>query len=307
MPKVTVTMGVRNMARYVGAAIESVRAQTLQDWEFILVDDASEDGTPEVIQSYLQDPRIHLVRLDHWSGLGTARNAGFQKAGSPFITMLDGDDAYLPDALELLVNAISQSPSDIGVVYGDHIRLDDATGQKTLVRVVPPMSKPALFRQICCINPVLPSACIMRRQVWEEYGPHDVVNNYSTEFDLWTRSLQTYSIAKIDAPVVVYRRHAEQVTAPAKWAAFRANRDAQVLRIVQSLGLDGLFPEATENFAVASAVDNHVTRMLKMKYPAWNAALFLLAQTQALFPTPERAEHMKTIASLLEPHARQPN
>jgi len=105
---------------------------------------------------------------------------------------------------------------------------------------------------------------------------------------------------------VVYRRHAGQVTAPAKWAAFRANRDAQILRIVQSLGLDGLFPEATDNFALASAMDNLVARMLKVKYPAWNAALFLLGQTQALLPGPERAEHMKTIAALLEQHARQP-
>lgn len=94
-----------NVASTVVRAIDSVVAQTYEDFELLIINDASTDGTPAVVSDYLAvagDPRLRLVTLEANVGLSGARNAGLDAASGEFVTFLDADDEYLPDFLKTL-------------------------------------------------------------------------------------------------------------------------------------------------------------------------------------------------------------
>jgi glycosyltransferase involved in cell wall biosynthesis len=100
-PKYSIVMPCYNHGRFVGAAIESILAQTVADWELLVVDDGSSDNSPEVIQDFARrDPRIKFHRQKN-AGQSVARNAAIAQAAGPWIAFIDSDDLWLPQALEL--------------------------------------------------------------------------------------------------------------------------------------------------------------------------------------------------------------
>jgi glycosyltransferase involved in cell wall biosynthesis len=109
MPEVSIVMPTFNRADTIGRAIDSVRAQTFADWELIIVDDGSTDGTAAAVSGI--DPRIKLQRQEN-QGCYVARNAGMHNSSGRYITFLDSDDEWLPHFLELTVGFLKASPSD---------------------------------------------------------------------------------------------------------------------------------------------------------------------------------------------------
>ncbi|MDW8051207.1 MAG: glycosyltransferase family 2 protein [Armatimonadota bacterium] len=112
-PKVSVLTPAYNVAPYIGQCIESVQAQTLTDWEMIIVDDASTDDTVQVVQRYLSDPRIRLLQNERNSGAASARNRALDVARGEWIAVLDADDWYAPTRLEKLVSFAEQMEADM--------------------------------------------------------------------------------------------------------------------------------------------------------------------------------------------------
>jgi succinoglycan biosynthesis protein ExoO len=100
---VSVITPAYNVAPYIGQCIESVQAQTLSDWEMIVVDDASTDDTVTVVQRYLDDARIHLLCNPQNRGASDARNRALDAAQGEWIAVLDADDWMTPTRLEALV------------------------------------------------------------------------------------------------------------------------------------------------------------------------------------------------------------
>lgn len=114
-----------NAGHFLGEAIESVRAQTLGNWECLIVDDGSTDETPLLLNAY-RDSRIRAVQQDN-RGEWEARLRGFSLTRARKIVFLDADDRLLPDALTRYSNFLDDHPS-VGVAYGERI-LIDAEGQ----------------------------------------------------------------------------------------------------------------------------------------------------------------------------------
>ena len=113
-PKVTIVMPAYKSADFIGVAIASVRAQTLQDWELIIVDDCSPDDTAAAAMAAAGgDPRIKLVRADQNGGVARARNLGNAHAIGDWIAVLDSDDAFEPTRLETLVTAGEAAALDL--------------------------------------------------------------------------------------------------------------------------------------------------------------------------------------------------
>ncbi len=104
-----------NQASFIRRALESLWAQTLTDWELIIVDDGSLDQTPEVIAPYLADLRIQYYRLDNNRGLGAALNYALDRARAQLVTYLPSDDVYYPDHLASLVGCLNHA--DAVLVY----------------------------------------------------------------------------------------------------------------------------------------------------------------------------------------------
>lgn len=116
-PPVTVITPAYNVARYVGEAADSVRRQTFTDFEYLVVDDGSADGTAEVILSRQRgDPRMRLIQIPH-GGPSAARNAGISQARGRYIALLDGDDRWRPAFLARQVALIESLPPDVGMVF----------------------------------------------------------------------------------------------------------------------------------------------------------------------------------------------
>lgn len=100
-PEISIIVPCYNVSKYIGAAIESVLAQTYSDWELLITDDASSDDTCAIVEQYVaKDPRIHLYVLPQNVGAGAARNNSITYASGRYIAFLDADDWWYPNKLE---------------------------------------------------------------------------------------------------------------------------------------------------------------------------------------------------------------
>ena len=124
---ITIVVPGFDVSAYADQALASLRAQTLAEWEAVLVDDASTDETPTIFQAAAaEDTRFRVIRHDRRRGLGAARNTGLAEVRTPFLGFLDADDVLQPDALRLLVGELDTSGSDF--VAGAYVRLRPIDG-----------------------------------------------------------------------------------------------------------------------------------------------------------------------------------
>lgn len=103
-PKISVITPAYNVAPYIGQCIESVQAQTLSDWEMLIVDDASTDDTAAVVQRYLSDPRIRLLQNPQNLGPSDTRNRALDAAQGEWVAVVDADDWIAPERFEKLLH-----------------------------------------------------------------------------------------------------------------------------------------------------------------------------------------------------------
>jgi glycosyltransferase involved in cell wall biosynthesis len=121
-PAITVIVPGFDIADYAEEALESLRAQSREDWVAILVDDASTDRTSALFdQAAASDPRFRTVRHPRRRGLGAARNTGLELVETPLVGFLDADDVLTPHALERLATTLDDTGSDFAV--GAYVRL----------------------------------------------------------------------------------------------------------------------------------------------------------------------------------------
>lgn len=117
---------------YIDQAIESVLAQSYQNWELLITDDCSTDSTCETIERYVaQDPRIKLFRLVQNSGAGVARNNSIEQAQGRFIAFLDSDDRWIAEKLERQVAFMAQHKTE--VCYSSYIEFNEEGAEKGMI------------------------------------------------------------------------------------------------------------------------------------------------------------------------------
>lgn len=112
---VSVAVPTRNRLEFLRGAVASVQAQSLEAWELLVVDDASDDDTPDWLAA-VRDPRVRTVRLETHSERSAARNAGLTAARGDFVLFLDDDDLLRPDALAQLTAALRAAPEAVAAV-----------------------------------------------------------------------------------------------------------------------------------------------------------------------------------------------
>ncbi|WP_445632647.1 glycosyltransferase family 2 protein [Nostoc sp. DSM 114161] len=126
MTKVSIITPCYNAEKYVGKAIESVRAQSFNNWEHIVIDDGSTDNSAQVIASYTKiEPRLRLIRQPN-GGVCNARNNGFKECfpQTQYLLFFDADDYLEPQMLEVIVKYLDQHPH-VGVAYSDYWHIDE--------------------------------------------------------------------------------------------------------------------------------------------------------------------------------------
>lgn len=127
--QVSIITPTYNSAKYVAETIESVLAQTYQDWEMLITDDCSTDNTWEILSEYAnKDARIKIFRLDKNGGAGVARNNSIKQAKGRFITFIDSDDLWHPNKLERQVSFMLEH--NIPLSFCSYTLFDDIVDNK---------------------------------------------------------------------------------------------------------------------------------------------------------------------------------
>jgi len=210
MPKVSVIIPTYNRATLLPAAVESVLRQSFQDFEIIVVDDASQDGTLDVIRTFT-DRRIHHIRHDAHKGQGVSRNAGIRNAFGEYIAFLDDDDEWLPEKLEKQVFLLDSSPPKVGMVYTGFREI--AASTKEVIAEVIPERRGYLFEQMCIRNWIgTCSTVLLRRSCFENTGLFDEGLASGADYDLWLRVSKEFDIEYILEPLVLYTVHAHRIS-----------------------------------------------------------------------------------------------
>jgi glycosyltransferase involved in cell wall biosynthesis len=209
--KVTVLIAVRDGLPWVREAIESVLAQTFPDFELLLVDDASSDGTPEAAEVY-GDPRIRVLRNERNLGQVPSLNRGLREARGEYVARLDADDVCLPERLERQVVVLDAD--DSVALVGTWLDVVDERGRlwgklRGHVRDFPEFVFAILADRYPWGHPSL----MFRRDVVLELGGYDETLAPSEDKDLYRRlALARHGARAIDEPLVRYRRHERQLS-----------------------------------------------------------------------------------------------
>ena len=203
MPRVSVIMPAYNAAAFVGTALRSLQEQTYGDWEAIVADDASADGTLEAVAA-LADPRIRGTRSDVNLGPAGARNLAARHATGELVALLDADDAWLPTYLERMVAVFDAAPHAVLVGCDARVVQHGVTLERTYLAALPSHDPPTLDL-LLRTNFVYVSA-MFRRAAAEEVGWFSTELFGTEDHDLWIRLLEGGGRAVIvEEPLAVYQ------------------------------------------------------------------------------------------------------
>ncbi len=248
MPRVSVLMAAYNVAPFVRQAVDSVLCQTLEDWELLVVDDASTDETVSVVRQYAaKDARIRLFEQHENQGPAVCRNVALQQATGNYICMLDADDWLSPDALQLAAEAFARPDIDC-VVLELLYHYDDGSTQ---VHTLPDEAKQGeldgktAFR--FSLDWSLHGLAVVRRELHLRY-PYDTRLRWFTDDDT-TRGhyLHSRHVAFCSGQYH-YRKHTQSGTmqvSPQRFQHMTAN-----LYMAQTLEAEGMSQEVRTHYDV---------------------------------------------------------
>jgi glycosyltransferase involved in cell wall biosynthesis len=183
-PAVSVVMSVYRDRPFVSRAVQSILNQTFEDFELIVVDDGSEDGSYDVVAEFT-DPRIRTVRqMNH--GLVEALNLGVRLARAPLIARQDADDISLPDRLkhECAWMASHRQCAIVGTFFS---YVDEVTLEPTGVTIIAATKHIDLVRRMYYDNPIGHGTALIRRQAIMDVGGYSALYGPNEDFDLWRR------------------------------------------------------------------------------------------------------------------------
>lgn len=184
-PKVSVLMPVHNGGRFVRLAVKSILKQTYSDFELLIVDDGSDDETPDVLaQLAKQDSRICVLRNPKKMGLGWTLNLGVQAARGEWVARMDADDVSHPERLGRQLAAVQDDPS-IDVIGTQAVDID-ADGKPVGLRSVP-LTHEAIRAVLPWANPMIHPSVLFRRRAVISVGSYDPNLTNVEDYDLWFR------------------------------------------------------------------------------------------------------------------------
>jgi glycosyltransferase involved in cell wall biosynthesis len=202
-PAVTVLTTVYNGGIFLGPSIRSILGQSFADFEFLIVDDGSTDGSAEVAESASQDPRIKVIRNAQNRGQTACLNLGLGLACGRWIARHDADDLAHPDRLVLQYQAAQESPEI--VLLGTNGRIINE--QNKLVGLLDaPLSKEGIAWTAPFLNPFMHTSVMFRADVIRDAcGGYDESYRIAQDYELWTRVISKYPSANLPQRLVDYR------------------------------------------------------------------------------------------------------
>jgi glycosyltransferase involved in cell wall biosynthesis len=208
MPKVSVIIPTYNREKYIVDTINSVLNQTFSDYEIIVVDDGSTDGTERVIREQFPDKISYLSKPN--GGPASARNMGMRIATGEYIAFLDSDDLWLPEKLEIQIRYMDSNPK-CGLIGSWALTFRGTDSSKIEdVALACPETVPTLQR-LLLVNCILLSTVMARASCIEKAGGFDNSLFVLEDYDLWIRLAMHYELANLPRVLARYRLHAGNI------------------------------------------------------------------------------------------------
>lgn len=238
-------MPVFNNVLYLKAAIESILSQTFIDFEFIIVDDGSTDGSSDILAEYVgRDPRIRLFRNEVNCGIVFSLNRGIKESHGKYIARMDSDDISLPQRFEKQLRIIEADPGT--VVLGSALQYIDAKGRDLGI-----VRKASSGQSLLSVCPLLHPTVVMRREALLRHSYlYQETYRYSEDYFLWLQLSKVGKLRSCDEVLLHYRisksatriRHLKKML----WATLRVK-----LAGVVQLGIRPTIQDAGRFFAEA--------------------------------------------------------
>lgn len=200
IPSVSVIIPTFNRSSLLNRSISSVLDQTYQDFEIIVVDDASSDNTENVVRS-LVDPRIRYIKHDTNRGGSAARNTGIKVALGEFIAFQDSDDEWLPEKLEKQMKILASAPTHVGVVYTGFWRIQ-GDNREYIPSVEQQVKEGNIHRELLKGNFVTTQAVIVKKECFQKAGMFDESLPRLQDWELFLRIAKLYEFRYVPEPLV---------------------------------------------------------------------------------------------------------
>jgi len=215
IPQVSVVMSCYNASKTLAEAVESILSQSFLDFEFIIVDDGSDDDTLEKLKTYQQtDDRINAIVNKENKGLAASLNIGIKASSASLIARMDADDIAMPTRLEKQLEFLTQH-EEVDILGTGIIEMTQA-GENKGIAVLPEEHREIInriFKKPLLFHPTI----MLRREVYEQHGMYDPKLRWAEDADLWYRIYDKTTFHNLQEPLLYYRlkkqfryRHARQ-------------------------------------------------------------------------------------------------
>src|SRR5581483_3605113 len=202
-PKVTVYVSCHNYGRYLSQALESVAAQTLADWELILIDDGSADDTRKVAEEFAArfSDRVKLIHHETPKGLRGCANDALDAARGDYIMRLDADDFLDENALLVMTHFLDSHP-ELGLVYPNFTYVDEHGS------VLGTEYRKKIGTEAKLLDLAPHGACTMvRKRALKSIGGYDEQYDAQDGQELWLKILHRFGVGNVTTPLFYYRQH----------------------------------------------------------------------------------------------------
>lgn len=201
-PKVTVLMSVYNGEKYLKEAVDSILSQTFTDFEFLIIDDASTDRTPEILRSY-RDPRIRIITNEENLGLTKSLNRGLALVMGKYIARMDADDISYPQRIEEQVKYLEEF-QNVGLV-GSSFEIIDESGNIVSRNVYKNYTSENIYYKLIFNNCIAHSSVMYRRDLVIKIGGYNERLTRTQDYDLWSKISKRSRIEIIDEVLLKWR------------------------------------------------------------------------------------------------------
>lgn len=197
MTAVSVVITTYNEAEFIGAAIDSMLRQTIEDFELVIVDDGSTDATREIVREY-DDPRIRLIPKEHL-GRSAALNCAIRHAEHEYIAIVDPDDLSTPRRLAVQREFLDANPA-VGIVGSAYEAVNEIRGESYTREY--PTSDDEIRRAMAKFIPIPHSSVMARKDALVAAGLYDETREVIVDLDLYIRVASEYELANVEEPLI---------------------------------------------------------------------------------------------------------
>lgn len=212
-PEISVIMPVLNGRKYIAEAIESIAAQTFQNFELIVVNDGSTDETCQIVETFQSRIAVKIVHHPQRQGVPRCMNDGIRASAGGFICFLDHDDAWFPEFLETQYNYLQQHP-DVGMAHTDFQTIDGAGRVlEASVAAARGRKRPSghVFANLFEDNFIIGNSVMIRRECFDQVGLVDEGLRWG-DYHMWLRIARRFKVDYVPRVLTMYRQHASQET-----------------------------------------------------------------------------------------------